>query len=148
MRYLFLIGWLSVVLSQQVSAERKNPIIEVITSDRYPMTGINAIKNKGIQVTLYNFDDGQRMVKKLEANLPIGQKAAEKAMAKRLKKIGNTSLQAMFFDAFQANVIGTEYGITQYPAIVFDKGQSVVYGETDLPNALVLYRRWKKKAVK
>ncbi len=143
MHFLIVLLWLGIIASQQVIAE--NSIIEVITSDAYPVTGIAALQKKGITVKLYNFDDGPRMVKQLEANLPRGEKAATKAMALRLKKIGDAALARMFSDAFQAISIGTERGLTQYPAVIFENGRSVVYGVTDLPRAMTLYQQWVKK---
>lgn len=117
--------------------------IEVITSDSYPITGIDALLKQGIEIRHYNLDDGKRMVsEQLEANLPKGQKAAEAEMQRRIKKIGQPALSKMFNDAFQAVIIGTGYGLTRQPAVVFDHGKSVVYGVTDLSRALLLYRQW------
>ena len=42
-------------------------------------------------------------------------------------------------------VRAAEYGIDRYPAIVFD-GQAVVYGITDIGEALSHYRMWQGRA--
>ncbi len=116
--------------------------IEVITSDAYPVLGLNLIQKKGIAVRVFNLGDGKRMVSQLEANLPKSEKAAKKAMALRIKNIGDLALNKMFSDAFQAVIIGTQYGLTRHPAVVFNHGQAVIYGITDLTRALTLYRHW------
>ncbi len=116
--------------------------IEVITSDAYPISELNQIQKQGISVRIYNLEDGKRMVSQLEANLPKGEQAAKKAMALRIKKLGDHALKKKFSDAFQAIIIGTQYGLTRHPAVVFNHGQAVVYGVTDLTHALTLYRHW------
>ena len=134
-----------VLFSLKVSASQ-NPneisYIEVIISDAYPISGLNLIQKKGIVVRLYNLDDGKRMVSQLEANLPKSEQAAKKAMALRIKKMGGHVLKKKFSDAFQAIIIGTQYGLTRHPAVIFNHGQAVVYGVTDLTRALTLYRQW------
>jgi integrating conjugative element protein (TIGR03757 family) len=116
--------------------------IEVITSDAYPISELNQIQKQGISVRIYNLEDGKRMVSQLEANLPKGEQAAKKAMALRIKKMGDHALKKKFSDAFQAIIIGTQYGLTRHPAVVFNHGKAVVYGVTDLTRALTLYRHW------
>ncbi len=145
MRLYCLLMCLVLFSSLKVNANQ-NPnkifYIEVITSDAYPVSGLNLIQKKGIAVRLYNLDDGKRMVSQLEANLPKSEQAAKKAMALRIKKIGDHALKKKFSDAFQAIIIGTQYGLTRHPAVVFNHGQAVVYGVTDLTRALTLYRHW------
>lgn len=134
-----------VLFSLKVSANQNADeisFIEVITSDAYPVSGLNLIKKQGIPVKLYNLDDGKRMVSQLEANLPKVEQAAKKAMALRIKKMGDHVLNKKFADAFQAIIIGTQYGLTRHPAVVFNHGQAVVYGINDLTRALTLYRHW------
>ena len=125
--------------------EQEQPYIEVITSDEFPAAGINDLIKHGIEVKLYNFDDGKRMIKKLEAGLPNSEEAAKKAMQQRIKSMGNATLKKLFTDAYQAVIIGTKHGITRFPAVVFDRGESVVFGVTDIPHALALYHQWKAK---
>ncbi len=141
MRYCFLLLGMISLLPQQVFAE--NPSIEVITNDSRPVSGLNDLKKEGINVRLYNLDEGKRLISRLEANLPKGEKAANRVMAQRIKNIGQPALQKMFSEAYQAVIVGTYHGLTRHPAIVFDNGRSVVYGVTDLTRALAMYRQWK-----
>jgi integrating conjugative element protein (TIGR03757 family) len=144
---LFLVTMIIFCLSFNLNANnvKKQPYIEVITSDEFPVVGIQDLKKQGIEVKLYNFDDGKRMIAKLEAGLPNNEAAAKKAMQQRIKSMGNESLKKLFTEAYQAVIIGTQHGITRYPAIVFEQGKSVIYGVTDIPHALALYHQWKAK---
>ncbi len=139
---VFLI-FLSVNFNILAAEKGSSLIIEVFTSDSYPITGENRLNKQGIKIQHYNLDDGDRMVaNKLEANLPKNQQAAEAEMTKRIKRIGQAALSKMFNDAFQGIIIGTRYGLTRYPAVVFNQGASVVYGVTDINKAVALYHQW------
>ncbi len=123
---------------------QKQPYIEIITSDEFPVVGIDDLKRHGIDIKLYNFDDGKRMIAKLESGLPNNEAAAKKAMQQRIKSMGNTALKKLFTDAYQAVIIGTQHRITRYPAVVFEQGEAVILGVTDIPHALALYHQWKE----
>ncbi len=120
----------------------EQPYIEVITSDKFPISGIQDLKNQGFKIKVLNFDDSKRMIDKLESGLPNNEAAAKQAMQQRLKKMGDETLKRLFTKAFQAVIVGTQHGITRYPAVVFDRGQSVIYGVTNMPHALALYHQW------
>ena len=57
--------------------------------------------------------------------------------------MGDQTVKGRFIQAYQGVIVGTQYRVTRYPAVIFGHGQAVVYGVTDLPRALTLYRQWK-----
>jgi len=119
--------------------------IEVISSDSFPVTGIKALQQQGLSVNVYNLDDGKRLVAQIGANLPNNQNAAKNVLQQRFKEMGDKQVKAQFIQAYQAVTLSTQYGLTRYPAVVFNHGESVVYGETNLVQALRLYQQWKAK---
>jgi len=119
--------------------------IEVVSSDSFPVTGIKALQQQGLSVKVYNLDDGKRLVAQIGANLPNNQNAAKNVLQQRFKKMGDKQVKAQFIQAYQAVTLSTQYGLTRYPAVVFNHGESVVYGETNLVQALRLYQQWKAK---
>ena len=119
--------------------------IEVISSDSFPVTGIKALQQQGFSVNVYNLDDGKRLVAQIGANLPNNQNAAKNVLQQRFKKMGDKQVKTQFIQAYQAVTLGTQYGLTRYPAVVFNHGESVVYGETNLVQALRFYQQWKAK---
>jgi integrating conjugative element protein (TIGR03757 family) len=46
--------------------------------------------------------------------------------------------------AYEGLVKAQQYRLDRLPAIVFDNGQAVVYGVTDLEAALSHYRQWRR----
>jgi len=119
--------------------------IEVISSDSFPVTGIKALQQQGFSVNVYNLDDGKRLVAQIGTNLPNNQNAAKNVLQQRFKKMGGKQVKAQFIQAYQAVTLSTQYGLSRYPAVVFNHGESVVYGETNLIQALRLYQQWKAK---
>jgi len=123
----------------------EQPFIEVISSDLFPITGIQDLQGQGYLVNVYNLDDGKRLVTQIGSNLPHNQEAAKKVLQQWFKKIGNRQVKVQFKKAYQAVTISTQYGLTRYPAVVFNHGESVVYGETNIVQALRHYQQWKVK---
>jgi len=127
------------------SLAEEQPFIEVISSDLFPITGIKDLQRQGYSINVYNLDDGKRLVAQIGANLPNNQNAAKNTLQQRFKKMGEEQVKAQFIQAYQAVTISTQYGLTRYPAVVFNHGESVVYGETSLVQALRRYQQWKAK---
>ena len=119
--------------------------IEVITSDAYPVSGIKSVQRQGFLVNVYNLDDGKHLVADLGKHLPNNQNAAKKALEKRFNKMGDVAVKQQFMQAYHGVILGTQYGLTRYPAVVFKQGQSVIYGVTNLNQAVNLYRQWQSQ---
>jgi len=116
--------------------------IEVITSDAYPVSGIQSVQRQGFLVNVHNLDDGKRLVAEIGKHLPKNQDAAKKVLEKRFKKMGDAAVKQQFMQAYHGVILSTQYGLTRYPAVVFEQGQSVIYGVTNLNQAVNLYRQW------
>jgi len=123
----------------------EQPFIEVISSDLFPITGIKNLQRQGYLVNVYNLDDGKRLIAQIGANLPNNQNAAKNVLQQRFKEMGEEQVKMQFIQAYQAVTLSTQYGLSRYPAVVFNHGESVVYGETNLVQALRLYQQWKAK---
>lgn len=121
------------------------PYIEVITSDAYPVSGIKSVQRQGFLVNVYNLDDGKRLVAEIGKHLPKNQDAAKKTLEKRFNKMGDEAVKQQFMQAYHGVILSTQYGLTRYPAVVFERGQSVIYGMTNLNQAVKLYRLWQSQ---
>jgi len=139
LRHAFLL--LTFMFSLNVCATEL-PFIEVITSDAYPISGVQSVQRQGFLVNVYNLDDGKHLVAEIGKHLPNNQAAAKKALEKRFKNRGAAAVKQQFMQAYRGVILSTQYGLTQYPAVVFEQGQSVIYGVTDLNQGVNLYRQW------
>lgn len=119
-------------------------VVEVIHNDAFPLTGVDAVTGQGIEIKTYNLDDGKRLTANLATGLPPNQEQAKAALERRFKEQGMEAVQEQFTQAFHGQIAGVQYGISRYPAVVFDRGEAVVYGVTDLNRAVAIYREWRR----
>ncbi len=125
---LLLLAWTEVLLAAEA------PRIEIFTTARYPISGATPA------VQIYILDEPARIEAELSASLPQGKDAAEFAQAQVQGAWRNEA--QLLTRAYQGLLKARQYGVLRLPAIVFD-GQVVVYGITDLEQALAEYRRLK-----
>ncbi len=144
--FLFLTVWFWYCFSFSFNIyAAEPPFIEVITSDAYPVSGIKSVQRLGFLVNVYNLDDGKRLVAEMGKHLPNNQDAAKKALEKQFKKMGDAAVKQQFMQAYHGVTLSTQYGLTRYPAVVFERGHSVIYGVTNLNQAVNLYRKWQSQ---
>jgi integrating conjugative element protein (TIGR03757 family) len=123
--------------------------IEVFTDRTRPVhipSGLSEVlQARGIVVQVFDLDAPARLENRLSADLPAHPPQAERMARARLEAMGIEKLSERIQAAYQGLLLALDYGIDRYPAIVFDKGVGVVYGVTDLGQALKHYRRWQEE---
>jgi integrating conjugative element protein (TIGR03757 family) len=95
-------------------------------------------------IEVYEIDGIASLESALSKGLPADPDGAQRLVRKRLGQVDRWRR-----DAARQSAVGllnaAEYGIDRYPAVVFD-GDAVVYGVTDIGEALRYYRMWKGEA--
>ena len=127
---LFLV-FLAACIAETVHAENthKPPSdIYVFTSNRWPI-------NNAHQATLiFNFDDQLTAEKKLLKGIDKATtlQTAAQMVKSRINRLSDNSIQSIWMGKLMAR----HWQIKRLPAIVFNKGESVVYGITDINKAI------------
>lgn len=98
------------------------------------------ISGQRADVKVYVVDGLAALDRELSEGLPRDPKAAQKEALKRINALGD-GFRARAESAAEGLVLAQEYGIKRVPAIVFDDGISVVYGVTDIGDAIEIYRQ-------
>ena len=88
---------------------------------------------------VYDLSAPQRLLDGISQGLPKNPETA-KAIATGRFNAGRPSLAA----AFGGHALAMRYGIAKIPAIVFNHGEAVAYGLTDVAQAASLYRQWRQ----
>ena len=127
-------------------AERSR--IEVFTSADHPFTGIPAVTagpgSGSAAVEVYLLDGIQHIEAVLSAGLSADpQRSADRVLG-QVRQLGGADRERIE-RAAAGLVRASHYGITRYPAVVFD-ARAVVYGLTDLDAAWRHYRTWRAGA--
>jgi len=120
--------------------------IEVVFNDQTPVSNASLMQSslqaQGVTVALYNLDAPATVRNTLSQGLPANVELAKKILLQRLNQDGSAALNARYQTAYQALTQSLEYGLDRFPAIIFNHGQAVVYGVTDLAVALQMFQNW------
>jgi integrating conjugative element protein (TIGR03757 family) len=136
--FLFLILWFSSINSQALT-------LEVITDQPNQVRDVARLRQQGITVTVYDLTAGDRMAEAMSNGLTGPDRHAQRQVQQRIAAIGRKRFEAQLKQAFQAIIQSVAYELDRHPAIVFNQGEAVVYGVTDLQTALGYYQRWKAR---
>ena len=134
--------------SLAVGTESKSAVlpqkIEVFTDRAHPFTGLEQAARMlpGERLKIFDLDAVTALEHEISVGLPADETEAKRVAEQRLIAMGS-DLVVRAARAYQGVIQTLRYGLTTYPAVVFDDGRSVVYGETDLAVALSLYHAWK-----
>ncbi|MCG8026005.1 MAG: TIGR03757 family integrating conjugative element protein [Candidatus Thiodiazotropha endolucinida] len=147
--FYFLVSLLIVIAICPVEAATPGdsvPIVEVFTTKEQRVRSDSHVKflnpDQGIDLQVYHLDGIQQFESALSKQLSNDFKKAKQTALQRLQQLDEKLMESM-----QQAAVGLtkamQYGLDRYPAIVFDS-QTVVFGITDLEQALRLYRQWQE----
>lgn len=116
--------------------------LEVFTMATLPISGQDDRRLHGASVTVYAVDGLARFETLLSEDLPS---EADAAKAEAIRRIGelNEARMASAKEAATGLAKAVQYGVNRYPAIVFE-GDAVIYGMTDLVDAVARYEAWRE----
>ena len=116
--------------------------LEVFTAAEFPISGEDDRRLRGATVTVYVVDGLEQFESALSQNLPAD---ADAAKAEALRRIGelDDARMAPAKDAAIGLAKAVQYGVDRYPAIVVN-GTAVLYGVTDLVEAVARYEAWRE----
>ncbi len=120
--------------------------VEAFTGQNLPMQAVvrDNVQSESTTIEVYEIDGIDRFEAILSEQLPTKPNAARRVALKRVSQV-----DAVRIEEPQRAAVGlvraAEYGIDRFPAIVFG-GHAVVYGVTDIGEALRHYRVWQGRA--
>lgn len=118
--------------------------IEVFTNNVLPVTGLEQTARRfpGERLKIFDLDAVATLEQELSVGLPADPAEAKRVAAQRMSTLTPDRV-LHFARAYQGVIQAKRYGLTLFPAVVFDGGHSVIYGETDLVVAIGQYHAWK-----
>jgi integrating conjugative element protein (TIGR03757 family) len=117
--------------------------IEAFTAGERPITGAEDERLRTATVTTYTVDGLERFESGLSEGLPQDPEAAKAEALRRVQQLDDARMvQAK--NAVVGLAKAVQYGVDRHPAIVFDE-RAVVYGVTDLVEALDRYDAWQRE---
>ncbi|MDZ7753230.1 MAG: TIGR03757 family integrating conjugative element protein [Gammaproteobacteria bacterium] len=116
--------------------------IEAFTTSERAISGADQGRLRSATVTIYTVDGLGRFESGLSADLPADPEAAKAEALRRIQQLDDTRM-APARSAAMGLARAVQYGVDCYPAVVFD-GSAVIYGVTDLEDALERYAFWRE----
>ncbi len=119
--------------------------IEVFTNSRYPVTNNTTTE---VPVQIHDLDAPAELEEKLSAGLPPDPEHAKAIALDRLEALGAGQLAEMVNQAYEGASQAMTYELVKIPAVVFDNGTSVIYGITNIEDAIRRYQAWHQREVR
>jgi len=121
-------------------------LVEVFTTTESSVTDQVAINSQAVhgetEFHVYELDGIQRVEAKLSEGLTADPEESKQVVLQRFQQL-NEDDRARMQRAAMGLAKAMQYGIDRYPAIVFD-GDVVIYGMTDIGEALHRYQAWRE----
>ncbi len=117
-------------------------LIEIFNTSERSITGVENERLRSFNITSYSIDGVERFESRLSEGLPADLEAAKTEGLLRIQQLDDACMAPAKNAAFGL-AKAVQLGVDRYPAIVFD-GQAVVYGVTDLVDAVARYEAWRE----
>lgn len=121
-------------------------LVEVFTTTELPVTGESAFNRQPdsteMEFHIYELDGIQRIETKLSDGLTADPEQSKRVVLRRFQELREDD-RARMQRAAMGLAKAMQYGINRYPAIVFDS-EVVIYGVTDIGEALNRYQEWRE----
>ena len=127
-------------LSPGVACAADLRVIDIFTTSSRPVEVHAVAADPTIELNVVEVDTLERFNAGLSERLPDDPTSAQSDVRKRLATLNQDEVAALRHTAMGLSM-AAQLGVDRTPAIVFDQ-QAVLYGVTDLPEALNRYRAW------
>ena len=140
-----LVTFFIISLSSHAYSYESVQLIEVFVNKALPVQG--PIKNglgESVEMVVYDLSGPERYEEELSKGINFSKSSHEEITNTVLKRVNGMSKQYMeehVIVAYKGLLKATDYQITKIPAIVFNNGQSVIYGITDINKAIKIPQR-------
>ncbi len=125
-------------------ADSQPLLIELIGVSNDRFTGQAAVP-AAVSIISYRVDGLASIMAELSSGLSHQPAQAEAIVRQRLQALDHGVLHQRIEQATLGLLKAREYNLDRYPAIVFNQGEAVLYGLTDLRRAVEVYRRWREQ---
>ncbi|MDZ7840889.1 MAG: TIGR03757 family integrating conjugative element protein [Gammaproteobacteria bacterium] len=141
----WLLPWLPLIA---LAANPGGPArIDIFTHMGEPVANVAATRQQlgdPSRVQYFAIDAQVQLDAALSEELPPDPEEAREIVLERIQRLDRSQLARALQESYEGLLRARRYGLDRIPAIVFDGGESVVYGVTDLQAALRLHRQHRK----
>ena len=148
----FALVTITVVLigrAELANADAKLPYtMDIFTTAEFPIRRIGFIadtsRERITKLTVYRVDGLEELEQLLSENLRNDPDRAQAIALERMQTDG-ARIRQLAQEGADALELAIRYGIDRYPAMVFNDGESVIYGITNVEEAVAIYLRERRR---
>jgi len=136
-------------LSTADASDQKPLKIEIFTDGDHPINNISYMNNNDVPTVTkqYELDDVFKMEKSISKGLPADKDKAMAMVKQRFQEQGGfQAVMKQVEIAYKGILYAYRYKLKYYPAVVFNNGEAVVYGVTDMHQAMDKYLAWRQRS--
>lgn len=134
--------------SSAIADARLPSTMDVFTTAEFPIQRIGFIEGtpraQVTSLTVYRVDGLKTLEQHLNEDLPNDPDQAQRIALQRMQSDG-ARIRQLAQDGADALELAIRFGIDRYPAIVFNNGESVIYGVTNVEKAVTIYLRERQR---
>lgn len=137
----------SLVCYGEKNNKENTSLIEIFTNSESSMNNSpiqGSSKGVGVEHTRYKIDRISQFQSELSEGLPKDPTQAKQLVLARFQSM-DAAVNQQLENAGKGLARAMHYGVDRYPAIVFD-GWAVVYGVTDVEEAITHYTQWRERS--
>lgn len=130
------------VLIARVIAEEYPGHVQVYRLSTMEIHGVDALGERNVNVDIRNIDSLALWEQQHLPSLPHDATEATKIARQWVQTMQHMD-QTPFHAGWRTLLSAARFGINKVPAVVFNHGKAVLFGETDLLRAIRHWQRWK-----
>ncbi|VAW67430.1 hypothetical protein MNBD_GAMMA08-2086, partial [hydrothermal vent metagenome] len=117
--------------------------IYFITSNNYTIRNAATANENGFHLKQLNLDAHRNLEKELSRDLPLDD--VEKSQQIAEQRVANTPIETLQ-GIFKSIALTIQWDIRKVPAFVFNDGGLVIYGVTDVEEAIQRFNFWSTRS--
>lgn len=133
----YLVSIVLLMLSTASYAYEAVSLVEVFVNT--PLRADTPLKNSTgqlIEVKVYDLSAPERFENELSQNLPETEQLIKTAVLQKVQALPHSYFEEHVVMPYEGILKATEYELTKLPAIVFNNGETVIYGIKDIGRAV------------
>ena len=136
---VIIVFFAACVFTTKIAFASTRPLyVEIFTDTAHP---VNIFTRDIVTIKYYKLDDLQQLVAQLNTQLKGARSDQAFSLAKQLFAQNTAQIK----QAYSILLLAKKYQLNQFPAVVFNHGQAVIYGVIDINQAITNYRLWGQK---
>jgi len=129
------------LLSSVVAASESVSLIEIFVDDANPIQRVKNGAGRDIEFVIYDLSAPERFEKELSRGVSGSLDQVKRKVLKKIQGLSTSYMEEHVMTPYKGLLKAMEYELIKLPAIVFNNGESVIYGVRSIKKAIQIRAR-------